>query len=340
MLQPTPRRIDFLHKLKLGGVEQAIHVTADTPHAPVLLFLHGGPGLPHMPFAHVNAELAASYLVVHWDQRGAGKSYSPALTADHLSIEQLVSDTHELILWLCARFNKSQVLLVGHSWGSALGVIVAARFPRLVAAYVGLGQIVNLQESERVRFHLALELARERENRPALAALRRLGPPPYASLRESDTLERWACRLAGEAHRPLTEARFIRLALASPVYSWLDLLKLPLGVQFSERSFWSKIVCDVDLFRQAPRLEMPVYFLLGQRDVAGTHFLARRYFDALEAPRGKTFITFEHSGHWPHLDESARFRAILTTQVGKVLRSDHPSVVIPNRPSPPRLMAA
>ena len=127
-------RVEFVHRLSLGGIEQAIYVHGDDPAAPVLLFLHGGPGLPHMPFAHVNAELAHSFVVVDWDQRGAGKSYSPALNAAHFSIEQFVSDAHELILWLCERFSQPHVMLVGHSWGSALGAIVAARHPQLVSA--------------------------------------------------------------------------------------------------------------------------------------------------------------------------------------------------------------
>ncbi len=311
---PT-KGIEFLHTLTLGGIEQTIYVHGNDSTAPVLLFLHGGPGLPHMPFAHVNAELAHSFVVVHWDQRGAGKSYSPALKAAHFSIEQFVSDAHELIHWLCERFQQPRVTLVGHSWGSALGAIVAARYPQLVAAYVGIGQVTNLQAAELVRFRLAIELGREHEDKTALDALVRLGPPPYRTPRQSDVLERWACRLSGDCHRPLADARFFRLALSSPVYSWLDLLKIPLGVRCSERCFWDEIVRKIDLFRQVPRLEVPAYFLIGQHDVVGTHSLARRYFEMLEAPRGKTFITFERSGHWPHLDEPNRFRAILAGTV-------------------------
>lgn len=308
-------RVEFLHTLTLGGVDQTIYAHGNDATAPVLLFLHGGPGLPHMPFAHVNGDLAQRFVVVHWDQRGAGKSYSPALHAAHFSIEQFVSDAHELIRWLCERFKQPRVILVGHSWGSVLGALVAARYPRLVSAYVGLGQVTNLRAAEHVRFQLALELARESDNNTALDALTRLGPPPYRIPRQSDFLERWATRLAGDCHRPLADARFFRLALSSPVYSWLDLIRIPLGVRCSERCFWDEIVRDVDLFRQVPRLEMPAYFLVGRHDAVGTHLLARRYFDMLEAPRGKTFITFERSGHWPHLDESERFRAILASSV-------------------------
>jgi pimeloyl-ACP methyl ester carboxylesterase len=316
----NPQRVDFLRMLTLGGIQQAIHVCGEDSGLPLLLFLHGGPGLPHMPFAHVNAELGKWFLVVNWDQRGAGKSYSLRMQKKSLSVEQLVSDTCELIFWLRKRFNKTQVVLVGHSWGSVLGAIVAARHPRLVAAYISIGQVTNLRSAEQMRFQFSISLAQQTGDRSASTALARLGPPPYASAHESDVLDQCACRLTGKCHRPLTEARFFRLALSSPVYSWLDLIKIPLGVRFSERCFWTELLHGIDLFSQVPRLNVPTYFLVGRHDGVVTHELVLRYFETLEAPHGKSLITFEDSGHWPHLEEPALFRAVLTGPVRRRLR--------------------
>ncbi len=326
-LRPSARIVDELHHVVLGGIVQAVQIRGQNAQAPLLLFLHGGPGLPHMPVAHVNKDLERSFLVVHWDQRGAGKSYSPALQIDDLGIEQLCTDAHELILWLHLRFETAGVVLAGHSWGSVLGAMVAARFPDLIIAYVGIGQVTNLRAAEHVRFQLAQTLARQHGNRAAVSALGELGPPPYSHPRQSDLLERWTLRLNGEGHRPITATRFFRLALSSPVYSWLDLVKIPLGVRFSERCLWDKIFREVDLFRQVPRLDVPVFFLIGRHDAIVSHFLARRYFDALEAPRGKSFVTFDHSGHWPHLEEPELFRAILAGPVRRRVRKDAASTV-------------
>lgn len=312
---PGRETVDELVFVRLGGVSQAVHICGHDARSPLLLFLHGGPGMPHMPFAHANAALQRDFLVVHWDQRGAGKSYSPALNGGDLCIEQLVSDARELILWLGARFRKSTVVLVGHSWGSALGAIVAARFPRLVSTFIGIGQVSNLRTAEGMRFHQATGLARQLGDRTAMIALTRLGPPPYARPAQSDSLERWAQRLNSRCYAPVTPATFLRLGLSSPVYSWFDVAQIPLGRRFSERCLWGEIFRQIDLFAQVPRLDVPVYFLVGRHDSIVTHELARRYCDALEAPRGKTFITFERSGHWPHLEESELFRAILTGPV-------------------------
>ncbi|WP_044891953.1 alpha/beta fold hydrolase [Opitutus terrae] len=319
-LDPHPRRIEFLQTVVLGGVPQAIHVHGEDAGLPLLLFLHGGPGLPHMPFAHVNADLARWFLVVNWDQRGAGKSYSPSLRGAHFSAEQFVSDTHDLILWLLERFGKSRLVLAGHSWGSALGAIVASRYPHLVAAFVGLGQVTNLRVAEQMRFQMARTLAREQQNRAAADALATLGPPPYRSARESDALERWTCRLTGDCHCPIEDSRFLRLALLSPVYSWLDLLRIPLGVRLSGRCFWEELFHGIDLFSQVPKLDVPAFFIVGRNDAVVTHGLVRRYFETLVAPRGKSFITFDHSGHWPQLEEPGCFRSVLTGPVWHGLR--------------------
>ena len=192
------RRIDVLHTLRLGGIDQAIHICGENFNLPLLVFLHGGPGLPHMPFAHVNAELTRSFLVVNWDQRGAGKSYSPFLQPQDMSIEQLVADACELLTWLHRHFTPPALVLVGHSWGSAFGTLVAARSPHLVSAYVGIGQVTNLRRAEESRYQFCSAIARQRHDLSAANALRRLGAPPYADSQKSDLLERLAFRLASK----------------------------------------------------------------------------------------------------------------------------------------------
>lgn len=315
---PSNRRrqgIQQLRWLTLGGVRQAIHIAGEDLDLPVLLFLHGGPGLPHMPFAHVNQELMESFIVVNWDQRGAGKSYSPRLQGSELTIAQMESDTCELIDWLCDFLHKTSVILVGHSWGSLLGLTIAARYPSRVHAYVGIGQVTNLRAAERLRFEIATRLARETRNATACRSLDELGAPPYRSEQQSELLENWSCRLCGDCAQPLKTAHFFQTALNSPLYSWLDLLRIPLGACCSQRWLWPQVFETANLACTVPRLEIPVLFLTGRRDVVTNHALASQYFQALQAPAGKRFVTFD-AGHWPHLEQPALFRSALLQGLG------------------------
>ena len=134
--------VDRKCKVTLGGLPQKIHIRGDETK-PVLLFLHGGPGVCNRhTVMTVHADLQKDFLVVAWDQRGSGGSYKGA-AVETLTIDRLVDDAHELVLWLCKEFHKKKVYLLGGSWGSELGTWLAYRYPEHVAAFVGFGQVVN-----------------------------------------------------------------------------------------------------------------------------------------------------------------------------------------------------
>ena len=127
--------IESLEAIELGKVEQWILIRGEDRTRPVLLWLHGGPGQPLMPTAHhYDAELIKHFVVVHWDQRGAGKSYDPALSPEQLSVDQFIADTYDLVQYLRQRFNVPKIYLIGHSWGSELGALTVARYPELFYA--------------------------------------------------------------------------------------------------------------------------------------------------------------------------------------------------------------
>ena len=147
-------------------------------HNPLLLFLSGGPGSSEMAWVrHFNAPLEDHFLVVQWDQRGAAKSYAALKDPDGLTVDQFVSDASELLELLTTRFSQQKVFVVGHSWGSILGVLLAQRRPERIHAYVGTGQQVNFLENDTLCHLRAYELAMRFARHKALARLARIGPP-------------------------------------------------------------------------------------------------------------------------------------------------------------------
>lgn len=308
----SPVGIDSLEKIKLGGVDQWILIRGWNHDNPVLLLMHGGPGFPCMPFAHVASELEKRFVVVHWDQRGAGKSYSPSVDGS-MNIKQFVSDTLELTNLLRGRFNQPRIFLGAHSWGSMIGALAVAQEPDRFSAYIAISQAANAPESERLMYRWALERATDAGNEKALAELKKLGPPPYERFADYNRMVGWIARFSITEHQPITRWRFVHLALESPFYSWADLVRIPLGAKFSFSRLWREAFYDTDLIKQAPRLEVPVFFLLGRYDHTATASaaMAERYFTVLDAPRGKRLIWFEHSGHWPQLEEAQRFQTEL-----------------------------
>lgn len=177
----SPNGIASLEKISLGGVNQSIQIRGADKSKPILLFLHGGPGFPQMPFAHLNAELERHFVVVQWDQRGAGKSYSSSIPDESMRVAQFVADAHELVQILLARFGAQRCYLVAHSWGSLFGAQLAAQHPDLFFAYVGIGQTVDLPQTEQVLYQFALDSARREDNQKAIADLQRIGRPPHSN---------------------------------------------------------------------------------------------------------------------------------------------------------------
>ena len=316
-----PQGIDSLESIKLGGVDQWIQFRGHDRSKPILLFLHGGPGFPQMPFSHLNAELEKDFVVVQWDQRGAGKSYSWSIPDESMRVAQFVSDTRELAQLLLQRFNAPKCYLVAHSWGSLIGALTVARFPELFHAYVSIGQLAGLPETQQVRYQFALESAQKENNQKAVTELNRIGRPPHESFDSCKVMEKWISHYSAEEHRPLPPSRFLRLAFSSPAYSWADLAKIPFGFKYSFKHLWREIFYEENLFEEAPRIEVPVYFLVGRYDWVVTADVAQRYFDALAAPRGKQLIWFEQSAHWPHFAEAEKYRDVL---VNKVLKEAAP----------------
>jgi pimeloyl-ACP methyl ester carboxylesterase len=297
-----------LVRVQFGDTHQWLLIRGNDRTNPVLLVVHGGPGFPGMPFAHENAQLEEKFVVVHWDHRGAGKSFRLFGRKPALSIDIMVEDIRKVVGWLRLRLQIEKVYLVAHSWGTVPGILAASRYPDLFWAYVGVAQIADLMASERERYQEACTKAREQGNLAALADLRRVGESSYTTYRQFMILDRWVRRLSGKEFHPVSPMKFLQLAFSSPVYSWIDMVNLPLGFFSWVLEFFRQRFYDIDLFVRVPKLLIPVYFFQGRHDHLLSGSVAERYFQNLEAPSGKRFVWFENSGHWPQLEQAKKYR--------------------------------
>jgi pimeloyl-ACP methyl ester carboxylesterase len=294
-----PGSIAALEKVELGGVEQWILVRGRSRGNPLLLFLHGGPGMPAMYLAHAcQRELENSFTVVHWDRRGAGKSYSKKIPAESLAVSRQLADAVELVNLLRDRYGKPRVYLLGHSWGSLLGLIAASRHPELFHAYVGIGQVVDDGEARRLQLEFVTREARARRDRKALEEI----------LRGPRSLENYLFRYGAELTGATSWWPLLRIGLRAPEYSFWDSMKVPRGVSFSHAHTRDDVLFDRPPREAIRRLELPVWFFAGRRDYTTPSELVARYIDDLEAPR-KELVWFERSAHFPFLEEPARFTA-------------------------------
>jgi pimeloyl-ACP methyl ester carboxylesterase len=314
----TPHGIASLEKVRLGRVDQWILIRGNDMSNPVLLFLHGGPGGAQMPYAHFYGyPLEEHFVVVHWDQRGAGKSFHLDIPAGSMNIDQFVSDAHELTLMLIERFGVDRIYLVGKSWGTLLGVRVVHLYPDLFYAYVGMGQCVDMPQNEAISYQFVWEEARKRKNYLAIATLKMIGPPPYRLTSDVAVQRIWLDKFGGVIYNEA--GREARIGPESVEYTPLDRIKYQFGGIYSAALMWNEIM-TVNFLAQAPKLDLPVYFFTGRHDYNTPFELVETYYEILDAPKGKKIIWFENSGHSPNFEETEKF----AEEMLKVLHETYP----------------
>ena len=311
----APGSIAEVKYLRLGGLDQWVMIRGESLTNPPLVLLYGGPGFSETHFfRHFNAPLEKDFTVVYWDQRGSGKSFDRKTPRSSMTVEQFIADLDELVEAVCRRIGNKKVTIFGHSWGSVLGPLYAARFPEKVAAYVGCGQIGDWAASESSTYAFVLAEAQRLNNRKAIKELSTIGPPPHTA-KAMWTQRTWLNRIEGHMNmRVLWDLG--RMFLSEPELSVFDLPKLFRGFLFSLDATWEE-VSRINLIEAVPSLQVPVFFFLGRNDHWVPSEISLAYFDALTAP-SKRIVWFEESGHEPFVDEPATFNALMAELVRPV----------------------
>src|SRR5271169_5624145 len=302
-----------LERIRIGGVDQYILVRGNDSSLPVLLFLHGGPGMPAMYLAHAfQHELEKDFVVVQWDRRAAGKSYREDISGT-LTTEQLVADTVQLTNVLRARFRKDRIYLVGHSWGTYLGMLVIARHPELYHAYVGIGQLARSAPIAGIQDEYIRQTARRMGDQDAIKELEEKG----ARVRETLLF-----RFGGELHRAKSYTPLLLTGLAAPEYSLRDARNIPKGVSLYSRNFVYNSISG-ELMDVITQVKIPVYFFTGRYDYTDPFTLTEQYFSAINAPK-KLIVWFEESAHFPFYEQPAAFERQMRDVLNGHLASGRP----------------
>jgi len=304
-----PPGIEKSGYVSINGVPQWMLIRGEDASNPLLLFLHGGPGLPLTTLAgrRYSAEIEKHFVVVHWEQRGTGRSYSAPMEQTALTDEQLVSDVNTVTRYLLFTYDRQKLYLIGHSWGSLLGVIAITDHPELYYAFIGVGQFVNAVEQERISLHFTLDYLKSKGDRKGFAKLTALGEPPYSQPFEDILTERTALWRAGGLLGPECPAtRYMIDSLSSPNFELLGLWRLLKGRTYSLRSVLNQKYWDWALDKTHRKFSIPVYIFIGHRDYNTPYELAERYFDDLQAPK-KEKVVFELAAHMIPFEEPERF---------------------------------
>lgn len=303
-------------RVDINGVEQGMFIKSENARNPVLLYLHGG--IPdYFLMERYPTGLDELFTVVWWEQRGSGLSYSPGIAPETVNPEQLVSDTLELTKYLRKRFGQEKIYLMGRSGGTFIGIQAAAIAPQMYHAYIGVGQISNQLESERLAYDYMLQRFKDEGNTKMVQRLEeaRVGdaaplPDSYLDVRDA------AMHELGIGTTRDMRSVFTGMLLRSLLnreYTLSEKIGMWRGKFFSSSRLWNTQL-STDLSKKVTRLEVPVYFFHGVYDYTVSYPLAKSYWERLEAPV-KGFYTFKQSAHSPHFEEPEKVCEIMRADV-------------------------
>jgi pimeloyl-ACP methyl ester carboxylesterase len=311
--------IEELRAVDIGGIKQWISVRGRDRRNPILLFIHGGPASTEMPVSWMYQSAWEDYFtVVQWDQRGAGKTYvanDPAAVEPTITVERMVEDAEEMAAWLRTHYGKQKIIVLGHSWGSLMGLELARRHPDWLHAYVGMGQMIYGPDNERLGYEWALNQAHAVRNLQAVQELEAIAPYPRAdgSVTVDQILKQreWVIRFGGLTWgRPDFDYAQAAATLA-PEYSRKELSPEDGVGESLPRLLAGMMKFDV---RGVHQMGCPVFIFAGAHDYETVSKLAEDWLAALDAPR-KGLVRFDNSAHMMELEEPGKVLVHLVEDV-------------------------
>lgn len=302
----TPLAIDDGLFVDINGTPQWITIRGRSANNPVILFLHGGPGMTLSGLAPMFSAWEEHYTFVQWDQPHSGSTYIKNLETGQgaLTIERYVRDGLAVTRYLRERLGKDKIILLSTSWGSILGIEMIKKSPELFSAYVGTAQAVSGPEGDKLGYEMALQAAHARGDAAAIKALQQIAPP-------FETLESFLVRqqytnppgLPASAAEQAANAAFMKV-MSKPAAAdarYIAYRSLPPGFNatkmfmealrgvYAERRTWK--ARDLGL-----KFDVPMFIFQGDNDLNTPLSLARDYLNDVQAPR-KEFVVVEGASH-------------------------------------------
>ncbi|MEH7251609.1 alpha/beta hydrolase, partial [Neobacillus niacini] len=296
--------ISVLEQVEINGGNHEIMIRGNDKDHPVIIVVHGGPGTPEMSYADQYQDLLETHFtVVHYDQRASGKSYHFFEDYSNLSTDLLVEDLLAITDYISERFGQEKVILMGHSFGTYIATQAAYKAPEKYEAYVGIGQMSDIRESEFDSLSYTIEQAQKAGNKDDVLYLQGL----TEKIKNGETVvpRNYVSKYGGSS-RLIDDLGDDNISvLFSSEYNLLDVIRYNYGMGYSQKMLLKDLL-ENPLPSKVTELELPFYFIMGKYDYMTSSNAAKKYFDRIEADK-KEFIAFEESAHYPQFEEKEKF---------------------------------
>lgn len=300
---------DFGKWYLLNGIKQYVHIISTNLDHPILIYLHGGPGDAALPLVeHFNRELSQRYTLVIWEQRGAGKSYYKFSENEALSISDFVADLKGLVDELLIDFGKEEVCLLGHSWGSIIGMSFIISYPELVQYYIGVGQVISSYEMFEISREYAAGGTNKTVEKKKILDLD-VTFKQTSWYRDLMMLMGHVIKQGGSLYGKKSYFSLYKYFIFSGHYSLGDCINRVKGSRQSILKLWYE-VASTD-FSKYKEFDVPVVFIQGMHDYHASSAIVLNFFNNLTSP--KLFFCVENAAHFPQWSRAKTFNTIINS---------------------------
>jgi pimeloyl-ACP methyl ester carboxylesterase len=304
--------VNEMQYLDLGGEKQYVEITGESDTKPVLLFLHGGPGWPQTPFLrYFNKDLTKDFILVSWDQRGSGLSYVSNPNPANMSLQQIVSDAHDLTAYLKSKFKQRKIYIAGYSWGTIVGMQLAMQYPEDYEGYIAISQIINMKKGMDITQQWLKDEATKINDTATLNTLLKLKDTAFCKtdldcfMQQYQLLNKYKGAVYNDSIAAI-EQKVMGMYKDYKNYDWNK------AFEFSAAHL-AKDMFAAD-FTKVERLNVPVYFLAGKHDWNVPSVITGIFEENLIAPEKKMFW-FKASAHALLIEEAAEFNETMRFKI-------------------------
>jgi len=296
-------KIDTTQVVEIGGIKQYLRINGNDLDKPLFLYLHGGPGAAvsaHKDF--VTGKLEDHFVVVHWDQRGSGKTQDLTGTVDPPTLNQMQQDAKEVMNYLLTYFKREKLVVLGNSWGTILGFYLAKNYPEKISAFIAVSPVVSNLRSQQATLQIFKNHFQQKGNAKAVEQLSEV-EIPYGDVKQMLIQYRWETVFGGEE---MSDEQFEQLL---SYFSTWEKIWMPLY-----RELYS-----IDLENSVSALDYPVFFIVGDEDYTTYFKFTEEYFNQLKAPSKKLFL-IENVGHNIPASASERMQNIIIENISSEIK--------------------
>lgn len=296
--------------VSINGIkEYLLHYPTDA-NRPILLFLHGGPGQSEALFAYeMQKQIGGLCTVVHYDQRGAGKTYAKNPKA-YPTAKILLFDLHQTVQYLKRKYHKNKIIILGHSWGSILGSLYCKKYPDQVECYIGVGQVIDIFVNETAAYKKLKETIEEKGNQKDQEKLEKIGEYPLKKFDHTMMKKLVKVRSLQQKYNLASGAdlSIYKMAFKSPILQFSDVVSMLKAQKINRQLFLA--LGKFNLYHYSLEYKVPIYYILGDKDFQTPYKIAEAYQRRVEAPDKHIFM-IRDAGHSPMLEQPRQFAGAL-----------------------------